>query len=277
MVENIRELGRTCQKPNYKTVGNWMVRHIERDAALYITWVLLHTPVTAHQVTGFALAVAIVAGVCLASASASVFLFGAMLLQFWYLLDHVDGQIARYRKTASADGLFYDYMMHHIVNFIPFFATGWAGWQFTGHSSLIVLGFVASISSGLIAILNDCRSKAVLSTLMAAQHPVRVVNPEVPTAGRRESISFAKRVFSLMHKSSEGHVTMNVLTVFAVIYWLLESAEFMPALFFVLLGFYAVVPTVVWVMKLNHWVGTGAISGEYAKSFVILEREERAG
>ena len=40
------------------------------------------------------------------------------LLQLWYLLDHVDGQLARLRGTASLDGVQLDYLMHHTVNLL---------------------------------------------------------------------------------------------------------------------------------------------------------------
>ena len=35
-------------------------------------------------------------------------------LAFW--LDHVDGQVARWRGTASLDGVYLDYLMHHAAN-----------------------------------------------------------------------------------------------------------------------------------------------------------------
>ena len=49
----------------------------------------------------------------------------AGLLQLWYLLDHVDGQLARLRGTASLDGVQLDFLMHHTVNLlVPLGAVG---------------------------------------------------------------------------------------------------------------------------------------------------------
>ena len=124
MVESLKELNKICQKPRYKEVGNWMVRRLLRSMALPITWLLLHTPMTANQVTFFALITGLLGILFLASHTPAFYLAGAILLQLWYLLDHVDGQIARYRNSASLTGRFFDFMMHHLIDGCLFFALG---------------------------------------------------------------------------------------------------------------------------------------------------------
>ena len=103
-MESLKELNVICQKPDYKTKGNWYVRTILRDAALPVTWLLLHTKITADQVTLASLAVALLGMIALALPGTGWFVAGVLLLQLWYYLDHVDGQIARYRKTVSLTG-----------------------------------------------------------------------------------------------------------------------------------------------------------------------------
>lgn len=272
-IESLAELNKLCQKPNYKTVGNWMVRHFERDAALYLTWVLLHTPVTANQVTVAAILVGISSGFFMALGGGLGFLIGALLLQFWYLLDHVDGQIARYYKKTSPDGLFFDYMMHHIINFVPFFSLGWAGWYLTGEVLFIFLGFIASISTELIAILNDCRSKAILSSVMGLNGFVNIQNAKKTDLEKTVQISFARRVFSFLHKSAEGHVVMNVLTVFAIVYWLFERSEFIEIFFLIVLVYYAIIPTFVWAAKMLYFVRRGAVGEELRKNFITAPNQ----
>src|SRR3989338_5676458 len=145
MVESLKKLSEICQKPRYKKVGNWMVRHILRDAALPVTWLLLHTPITANQVTFFSLVIGIV-GIGLFSALApSLFLAGTILLQLWYFLDHVDGQIARYHKTVSITGRFFDFLTHHIIHGVIFFSLGICMYQITRNFYLVIWGFVLSL------------------------------------------------------------------------------------------------------------------------------------
>ena len=98
-----------------------MVRNILRDAALPITWLCLHTQITANQVTLISLVIALIGVSSFALSSNASFLIGSVLLQVWYLLDHVDGQIARYRNTSCLSGRFFDYVTHHLIHgAIPF-------------------------------------------------------------------------------------------------------------------------------------------------------------
>jgi phosphatidylglycerophosphate synthase len=267
MVESIKQLNEICQKPHYRTVGNWMVRRFERPAALYITWLLLHTRVTAHQVTFAALLIGLSSGFYLAAGTAGSFLYGGLLLQLWYLLDHVDGQIARYRKSSSPEGLFYDYVMHHAVNFVPFFGAGWGAWVLTGDETCIFLGFMASVSFEMVAILNDCRSKTIHSILMAFTDPVGINIPEPAQLSKRPSLPPLKRLFSWVHKSCEAHVVMNVLTALGVIFCLYSDVYLRSVALKTLLFYYASAATFVWTAKLGYLLKHRKISEEISTSF----------
>ena len=45
-----------------------------------------------------------------------MFVVGVALAHLAFWLDHVDGQVARWRGTASLDGIYLDYLMHHAAN-----------------------------------------------------------------------------------------------------------------------------------------------------------------
>ena len=95
-MESIAALRERCQKPDYKTVGNWMARHVTREMALYATRLILRTPLRADSVALLSLGCGLAGAVFLAMPAAWTLVTGAVLLQIWYLLDHVDGQVARY-------------------------------------------------------------------------------------------------------------------------------------------------------------------------------------
>ena len=100
-VQSLKDLNNIVQKPDYKTKGNWMARNITRDMAVPLTWLFLHTRITANQITLLSLLVGLSASVAFVFFSKVNIFIGALLLQTWYLLDHVDGQVARYRKQQS--------------------------------------------------------------------------------------------------------------------------------------------------------------------------------
>ncbi len=270
MVPSLPKLNELCQKPNYKTVGNWMVRHIERPAALYVTWVLLHTPVTAHQVTVGCMLSAVWGGFLLAAGTAESFLAGSLVWQLWYLLDHVDGQIARYRGTSSNEGLFFDYLMHHVATFAFLFGAAWGLYEASGEVLALFWGYLAAVSVAMIGILNDCQSKTVFTALMKRPGTFRVNPDPLKAVGKMPpGLSLPRRIFSLVHKSCEGHVVMNLFTVFAFLYLSMESSDTEAVLniFWVILIYLACASTLVWVSKACHTIAKGRITEELARAF----------
>lgn len=219
--ERWTELAARCQKPDYRTVGNWYARRVSRPLALRVTWVLLPTGISAHAVTLSAWAVAVLGAVALGWGTPLGLVLGAALLQAWYLLDHVDGQIARYRGAASLDGVHLDYLMHHTVHLIVPLGVGFGIFRETGSATWLLIGQVWALASLVIGVEHDVRCKAMLARLKRLSGELRVVGggggrpaaaPPLPRDPRR-------LVGRLARKSCEMHVTMNALGVLAVVGW----------------------------------------------------------
>ncbi len=92
----------------------WYV--LSRRVSILITWMLLHTGVTADQVTLLSLGLTLAGVVLLAMPSAAIALGGAGALVAHYFLDKVDGEIARFRKVYSLDGIYMDELSHTFAN-----------------------------------------------------------------------------------------------------------------------------------------------------------------
>lgn len=269
MVEPLKELNQLCQKPRYKEVGNWMVRHILRDAALPITWLLLHTSVTANQVTLVSLGIGLFGIFLMAFVSKGSFLLGAVLLQVWYLLDHVDGQIARYRGTACLTGRFFDFLTHHVIHGVLFFALGFYAFQATGSLLLVVWGFVVSVAMMMFNLFNDTKYKTYFEKLNNLE-TVRILKKEAGEESKQEEppvrgqADILKRAFSFCHKISEIHVLMNILT-FAALFQVFaaSSADFR----LLLLGIYGLVVPVMACVKAVYLIVNRKIDEEFERTF----------
>lgn len=86
-----------------------------RAVSIRLTWALLHTDVTANQVTVVSLLVAGV-GLVLAGVDAPwVALAGLALLLAYHLLDRVDGEVARCRQHFSMVGVYLDNAGHYVT------------------------------------------------------------------------------------------------------------------------------------------------------------------
>lgn len=219
MIEPLHELNKKCQKPNYKTKGNWMVRHILRDLALPITRLLLHTKITANQVTLIAVLTGLFSGIFLTFKSDFAFLCGVLLLQLWYLLDHVDGQIARYRETACLSGRFFDFVMHHLIHGIILFSLGVYFFRYTDNFFFVVFGFIGSIATFCFNMIYDVQAKTFMEVL-SNSHSVEKKSSSAEVSQPKtadENSGKAKIIFSWVHKSFEIHVMMNILTICAIL------------------------------------------------------------
>jgi len=214
----LSKLEHLCQKPDHRRLGNWMARKVARPAALRVTRIVAPWGVSANTAT-------LAAWVCGATAAAGFawgtvwgWVFGAAMLQVWYLLDHVDGQLARLRGTASLDGVQLDYLMHHTINLLV--PLGIGSGLFVARSEPIwaAAGLVWGMSLLLMALLHDTQYKAFIQRLKRIHGPLNVIGggggrpkpqPPIPRGPLRLAAWIAR-------KACEIHVIMNAAAVLAL-------------------------------------------------------------
>ncbi len=266
MVESLKALNEICQKPRYKQVGNWMVRNILRDAALPITRLLLHTQVTANQVTLLSLVIGIFGGILFAFKPWGAFLAGAVLMQLWYLLDHVDGQIARYRGTACLTGRFFDYIMHHAIHGVIFFSLGVYCFSSTNNFYFVWWGFLTSLSMTMFNLMHDAKYKTFFEGLVGLKTKTIYFEQTDESPNERKPVkrSALKQIFSLLHKSAEIHVLMNILSLAAIVAWLTKGTW---DLRFLLMIFYGITVPLIAVTKICYWICRRGIDREFEQTF----------
>lgn len=159
-VPSLKILNNIAQKPDYKRKGNWMARNITRDMALPVTWLALHFPISANFITLLSLITGISACLFFSFGSKISILIGSVMLQIWYLLDHVDGQVARYRKEESVTGVFFDYIAHHLIHIGIFIGIAWALYAGTADKAYLLFGTGAAAGILILNLTADSRYKA---------------------------------------------------------------------------------------------------------------------
>ena len=137
-----------------------------RRLSLVVTWVLLHTPVSANQVTVVSLALTLLAPILLAMPAPALALTGALALVVHYFLDKVDGEVARYRKVYSLAGVYMDELSHTFAYAGIFAGTGLhLAWRAgTPRAAIEVLGFAMA---GAIAMVMIRQNKSMGALLFA--------------------------------------------------------------------------------------------------------------
>lgn len=136
-------------------------------------------------------------------------------LAFW--LDHVDGQVARWRRTAGLDGVYLDYLMHHAASLWLGFGLGYGLAVRSGDLRWTAAGL--SIGGGwlFLGLHNDCRYKAFFQCLKSTRIRYRIDGgsggrPGPPTAWPRRGRGL---ITWPLYKACEPHVVLLGLTVLA--------------------------------------------------------------
>ena len=213
------ELEKRCQKPDHRRIGNWMARRLVRPAALRVTWVVAPWGVSANAATWTAWGVGATAAAVFATGHVVGWVIGALLLQAWYLLDHVDGQLARLRGTASLDGVQLDYLMHHSVNVLVTLGVGWGLFRSSGDPVWMLCGVAWAMALLLLSVHHDARYKAFNQRLKRLRGTLHVRGGAGGRPQAQPSIprGWLHRLGWIARKSTEMHVIMNLLTLVALV------------------------------------------------------------
>lgn len=149
--------GRSAGEPrNVRTFYARLVRKV----SIRITWLILHTGLSANQVT--------VAGVLLGMAGAAAltqnnfwdFVGGIVLLQLSFVVDFSDGEVARYRGGTGAGGAFLDWIGHYYIPAATAAALGWSAFALSGQWWIVLAAFVLVL--GLLRVAYSARDHVLL-------------------------------------------------------------------------------------------------------------------
>jgi len=119
----LRELKIITKKP-HSNPELYVDRFYARRLSIYLTWLLLPTPLTANQVTVLSMVLMLGGSALFGFVTMPMLLLGVGLMQMGYLLDCCDGEIARARGTTSLRGIYLDTLAHAFTIPAMFFAAG---------------------------------------------------------------------------------------------------------------------------------------------------------
>ena len=138
MWAEVRDIYRTSKK---KQDINWFTEHVARPPAAVVVYAIKGTRITPNQVTF--LSAAIAAGACALFAvwpGWAGAIVAALVLEFSFVLDCADGQLARLRKAASPVGHLLDFLMDELKAMLLFGCVSVRLWQEMHDERLLVVG-----------------------------------------------------------------------------------------------------------------------------------------
>jgi len=120
---------------------NWFTEHLARPPAAVLVWMLKGTPLTPNQVTFLATVVAAGAGAMLVFWPGWLGLvLAAVVFELSFVLDCVDGMLARLRKIASPLGHLLDFLMDELKAMLIYGCVAVRLWRDTGDDYLLLVG-----------------------------------------------------------------------------------------------------------------------------------------
>ncbi len=123
---------------------------VHRRLSIYITLWLLPTVVRPVQVTVTMMVVWLVGAALVAAPSLTSNLWGFALLYLSFLLDKVDGELARLRGAESAHGILLDRIHHRIVEPTVFLAVAWRDFALRGDAVVLAAGFATAMLANIL-------------------------------------------------------------------------------------------------------------------------------
>ncbi len=139
-------LRRIAQPPEYSPART---DRLYRPFSIYLSIPLARLGATPNGITVGWILIGLGATGCLVSSLWIVRIAGALLLEFSYLLDFVDGEVARLTKRSSPVGMFLDLMGHGLIKTALPLAAGASAFAQTGSRFMLLAGAVGAVTIGV--------------------------------------------------------------------------------------------------------------------------------
>jgi hypothetical protein len=174
MLGQVIEIYRQSKKRSDNLWTEW----VSRPPAALLVYLLRGTPITPNQVSFLAIAIAVGSCALLVAWPGHLGLICAGLgLQLAYVVDCVDGQLARTKQQSSPVGALLDFMLDEIKAFLVLGTSAVRLWEQSGDVRYLLVGL-----GGLTA----CASGITLTSLMRRPEYLAAVGaPPVPPATDR--------------------------------------------------------------------------------------------
>jgi phosphatidylglycerophosphate synthase len=215
---SIAELRAVTQPPEVRQRRNaehWTAHLYLRDISPYLTWALLKTRISANGVTGFMIVTGWLAAAALLIPGIGGAALAVVLGQLQMLFDCCDGEVARWRRTSSPAGHFFDAIGHYSTETLIAVVLGLraAGWPFRVPDDYLwtTLGFALALLLALNKALND-----IMRVARAYSDLPKLGNSAAVAAPRHGLLAFARKAVRFFPFHRMFHSVELTLVTFVV-------------------------------------------------------------
>ena len=215
MVESIKELRIICQKSRedeFYYLG-WVERNLHRGVSVYITKLFLKLGISANQTTILGFLILVAAGIFFfIPGKPWQWIVGSVMIYLFDVLDRVDGEIARYNKSASIRGKYLDAIAYFIGWPFVLICMSFGLYNVLQHVSVFILGFLALVSFLLFYALQWLEYR-ILHDRGSLQHAIKNTATEEPE-GKATSLMSLGRVAFSFYASPMTIMAVSIIDLF---------------------------------------------------------------
>lgn len=254
---SIKELREVCQKPqdchNYQSV----IGEFYRVFSIYITKILIYMRIQANHVTMVMIFWGFLVGFLFSIGTYRYILIGAILLEFLFVIDLVDGELARYNKTPSLRGIFLD-LVAHSTNFAgPFIGLTIGLYKLNPRMDIVVLGLSVSTFSVLCLTIQALKHHVIVKELVRHSQ----LTEKTKSIKLHMDVGVKRKMKKITSLKSFGRMVNYLYDEFYAVKLILLAAIF-NQLYWILV-FYGLTFPIMWFIKLIYEYKTGYSAYEY--------------
>lgn len=252
-MEQLRDIVQPPHIRNRATAEHWTGTLYMRHISIYLTRVLIMTPISANGVTALMILFGFLAGPALLLGTLGVFL-AALSAQIQMYLDAADGEVARWRGVGSPRGIFLDQVGHFVAEgsialFIGLRASGFMYGADENRADWYFFAFLGALFMAGVW-LNKALNQMVTVARVNADLPKLADAPSVRRVPPKTLVGRLRRLASLlpMHRMFHSiELTLLTLVVTLCTLWVPDQL--------LVYRWYALIMTCsVWVVVLGHFL-----------------------
>lgn len=212
---SVAELRAVAQPPELvgrRSAEHWAGRLYMRRVSAHVTRRVLPLPVTPNGWTALMIVVGVAGAAVLAVPGLWTAVAAAVAIQVYLLLDCVDGEVARWRRTTSAAGVYLDRLGHYTVEAA---LLAGLGVRVDGGYASLGIGTVVGLAAAVLALLSKAETDLVVVARTSAGLPTDVTRDPAPATSTLRGI---RRLFAVvpLHRVIGG-IELSLLAVVAAI------------------------------------------------------------
>lgn len=223
-------------------------RLFQRGPSIYVTWLLLHTPITPNAVTLLSVLSGLGGAYLLLCPTWKFKLIALFLFYINLLLDRVDGELARYKRQFSLKGIYLDELNHYVIPSLFFLSLAWGLKDTTiYHESLVLLaGMWAGFAIILLRLTHNLSYGIFLKKYVKHSDILSLPASSPSVADFRKEYSLLHTLLRFLHQFQDFFIII-ILFAFAlgIEHYIALNAFLFPYVPLLLFGYAIYLPLVV--------------------------------